>query len=188
MLSSVQRIDAVLGGVRGTGVRTITTILVLALACAPSAAAKGVIGHAHGSAEQVYTTAAKPGTHLTLVDRHGHAVQTRRVDSLGALLFRNVAPGKGYRLRSAAAARGRTLVSSPITVFSDRSAPPSTRIYKQRIPAKGYGYLTTRDGVKLALDVHLPAGTGPYPTLIEYAGYGYADPFHGFPLAPRFSI
>jgi uncharacterized protein len=176
----VQRIDAVLGGVRGTGVRTITTILVLALACAPSAAAKSVLGKPHGSAEQVYTTAAKAGARLTLVDRHGHAVQTRRVDRLGALLFRNVTPGKGYRLRSAAAARGRTVASKPITVFSDRSAPPSTRLYKQRIPAKGYGYLTTRDGVKLALDVHLPGGaTGPYPTLIEYAGYGYADPFHG---------
>jgi hypothetical protein len=24
--------------------------------------------------------------------------------------------------------------------------------------------------------VHLPSGPGPYPTLIEYAGYGYANP------------
>ena len=34
----------------------------------------------------------------------------------------------------------------------------------------------TRDGTKLAINVRLPAGPGPYPTLIEYAGYGYADP------------
>src|SRR5207248_7457899 len=40
-------------------------------------------------------------------------------------------------------------------------------------------YLTTRDGTKLAIDVHLPGGQGPYPTLVEYAGYGYADPVHG---------
>jgi uncharacterized protein len=154
-------------------------MLIVALAGAPGALAKSVLGSAHGSAEQVYATGAKVGTRVTLVDRHGRTLQTRRVDPLGALLFRNVAPGKGYRLRSAAAGHGRTVASNAITVFSDRSAPPSTRIYRQRIPAKGYGYLTTRDGVKLAIDVHLPGGNGPYPTLIEYAGYGYADPFHG---------
>jgi uncharacterized protein len=63
--------------------------------------------------------------------------------------------------------------------MSTRSAPPSTRVYKQRIPTKGYGYLTTRDGTKLAIDVYLPGGSGPYPTLIEYSGYGYANPAGG---------
>ena len=58
----------------------------------------------------------------------------------------------------------------------DRSAPPSTKIYDQHIPSSGYGYLTTRDGTKLAIDVRLPGGPGPYPTLVEYSGYGYADP------------
>ncbi len=73
----------------------------------------------------------------------------------------------------------RAFASGPVTVMPDRSAPPSTRIYNQPIPASGYGYLTVRDGTKLAIDVRLPAGPGPYPTLIEYAGYGYADPYHG---------
>ena len=38
--------------------------------------------------------------------------------------------------------------------------------------------MTTRDGTSLALDVHLPGpvANGPYPTLLEYSGYGYADP------------
>jgi hypothetical protein len=60
----------------------------------------------------------------------------------------------------------------------DRSAPPSTKLYDQKLPAAGYGYLRTRDGTSLAIDVRLPgsASGGPYPTLIEYAGYGYADP------------
>ena len=49
-------------------------------------------------------------------------------------------------------------------------------MYRQEIPASGYGYLTTRDGTRLAIDVRLPAGPGPYPTVVEYAGYGYADP------------
>ena len=63
-----------------------------------------------------------------------------------------------------------------VKVISARSAPPSKKLYSQKIPKSGYGYLTTRDGTKLAIDVHLPAGPGPYPTLIEYSGYGYANP------------
>ena len=63
-------------------------------------------------------------------------------------------------------------------MLSDRSAPPSTKLYDQTIPAGGYGYLTTRDGTKLAINVQLPgpADDGPYPTLVEYSGYGYANP------------
>ena len=38
--------------------------------------------------------------------------------------------------------------------------------------------MTTRDGTSLSVDVRLPgpASDGPYPTLVEYAGYGYANP------------
>src|SRR5204863_337586 len=67
------------------------------------------------------------------------------------------------------------------------------RVVKAVRASSGYGYLTTRDGTKLAIYVHPPqdvanalplpggvklpqVGNGPYPTLIEYAGYGYADP------------
>ncbi|MFI4951465.1 MAG: CocE/NonD family hydrolase, partial [Caulobacterales bacterium] len=56
-------------------------------------------------------------------------------------------------------------------------------IYEQAIAPSGYGYLTTRDGTELAIDVHPPQGSAPgpgpvapTPTLIEYSGYGYADP------------
>jgi predicted acyl esterase len=78
-------------------------------------------------------------------------------------------------------------------VLSTQPDPPSTDVYNQTIPSRGYGYLTTRDGTQLAIDVHPPqdvanalplpdgihlpdAGDGPFPTLIEYSGYGYADP------------
>ena len=129
---------------------------------------------ARGSAEQVYATGVKPRAMIRLVDRRSRAIATARADALGAILFRKVKPGRGYRLRQPTS-RG-IAQSRVVTVLSDRSAPPSTRIYRQQIPASGYGYLTTRDGTKLAIDVHLPGGKGPYPTLVEYAGYGYADP------------
>ena len=63
-------------------------------------------------------------------------------------------------------------------MLTRRSKPPSKAIYDQDLPDGGYGYLTTRDGTELAINVHLPgpAEQGPYPTLVEYSGYGYADP------------
>lgn len=151
----------------------VTAIFIALLTCAPSALAKSSVGTVGGSVEQVYLTGAHPGANLTLLNRRGRAVQTRRADHLGALIFRNVAPGSGYRVAS-----GRAR-SQAVTVFTNRDAPLSTKGYNQRIPTSGYGYLTVRDGTRLAIDVHLPSGTGPYPTLVEYAGYGYADPFHG---------
>ena len=46
--------------------------------------------------------------------------------------------------------------SSPLTVLSKNPAPSSTSIYDQSLPTDGYGYLTTRDGTKLAINVHPP--------------------------------
>jgi predicted acyl esterase len=140
---------------------------------------------AHGSAEQVYVTGAVPGEQLSLVDNAGSTVSTRDVNSLGGALFRSVTPGSGYRVRAADGAE-----SGPLTVITTQSAPPTTDVYNQAIPPDGYGYLTTRDGTKLAIYVHPPqdvakalpgvqpppAPAGPTPTLIEYSGYGYADP------------
>ncbi len=144
-----------------------------------------------GSAEQVYVTGLAPYAQMSLMAASGQTLSTQSADSLGGLLFRNVPPAKGYRvlLRADGTESGR------ITVHSDRSAPWDPSVYRQTIPDNGYTYLTTRDGTKLAIDVHpptspagepgLPSGTSlpngpdflpPYPTLIEYSGYGYADP------------
>jgi predicted acyl esterase len=161
-------------------------VLALMLATATNAAA-ATIGTARGSVEQVYVRGATPGLQLSLVNGAGTTVQNKTVNSLGGSVFRNVAPGGNYRVKSGAMASG------PLTVLTTQSAPPSTSIYDQSIPTKGYGYLKTRDGTQLAYYVHppsdvadalpLPDGfalpqpdTGPSPTLIEYSGYGYADP------------
>jgi len=147
--------------------RTLALALLLASAAlaAPSTAAAAV--SARGSVEQVHVTGARPGSKLMLVDRRGLVRRSQRAGKLGAAVFRNVKPGR-YRVRG-----------KRVRVLSTRSAPPSTRVYRQRIPKSGYGYLTTRDGTRLAINVQLPAGPGPYPTLVEYSGYGYADPDGG---------
>ena len=130
---------------------------------------------------------------MSLLTSAGKTLYTQHADSLGGLLFRNVPPGSGYRVRLASDGAE----SGPITVHSDAAAPWDPSIYNQSIPDNGYGYLTTRDGTKLAIDVHPPTSPAgepgaaaparharraapttspPYPTLIEYSGYGYADP------------
>jgi uncharacterized protein len=45
---------------------------------------------------------------------------------------------------------------------------------------EGFGYIEMRDGVKLSAMVRLPDdtfyGPGPYPTVVEYSGYGPSNP------------
>jgi len=145
---------------------------LLTLASTASAGAPSPTLTARGSVEQVQVTGATPGETLEL-RRRGELVKSRRAGELGGIVFRKVEPGGRYTV-------GRTGGSetSPFRVLTDRSKPPSKAIYDQKLPEGGYGYVTTRDGTKLALSVRLPGppGNGPYPTLIEYSGYGYADP------------
>lgn len=159
----------------------------LGLSLTVGAVAADAAVKAHGSVEQVYVTDLKPGAKASLLNSRGRTLATKRADAQGAVLFRRVKPGTGYRVRLGR--RGER--SEPLEVLSTSPAPPSTSIYDQSIPSSGYGYLTTRDGTKLAYYVHppqdvakaLPVGgalpqapSGPTPTLIEYGGYGYADP------------
>ncbi|MCW2755764.1 MAG: peptidase [Marmoricola sp.] len=157
----------------------------------PGAVAAGTIV-AHGGARQVWLTGLPAHARMDLLDGTGHRVASKRADSLGAVLFRNVRPGSGYRVRR----DGTGQPSASFKVHSTASAPWDPAIYHQKITSNGYGYLTTRDGTKLAYTVHpptspadlggVPAGiefpnlnldfTAPYPTLIEYSGYGTATP------------
>jgi uncharacterized protein len=167
-------------------VRLALGAVVLACAFMAGAGTAAASFSAHGSVGQVYVTHLDPGAQMSLLNSAGQAIATKRADAQGGLLFRNVQPGTGYRVRLAADGTKSRL----LTVLSTRPAPPSTDIYDQAIPSSGYGYLTTRDGIKLAIDVHPPSDvtnavpgvdppqlpSGPTPTLIEYSGYGYADP------------
>jgi uncharacterized protein len=152
----------------GRSLRVVAAVAALMTTCAAGAQAKTL--SVRGSVEQVQVTGAEAHQTLTLRTKNHKKVQTRKAGPLGGAVFRNVKPGKGYRVNAA----------KPVTVLSQRSAPPSTKVYNQKLPSKGYGYLTTRDGTKLAIALRLPTGVKPpYPTLIEYSGYGYADPAGG---------
>ncbi len=163
-----------------------TAVAALVLVSAQSAAA-AVSYDVRGSAQQVDVTGLGANQRMSLIDASGHVVATQAADSLGGLLFRNVRPGSGYRLRPASGGAS----SAPVTVHSNASAPWDPSVYNQTINPSGYQYLTVRDGTKLAIDVHPPQdvsvaapagvkapalGSAPRPTLIEYAGYGYANP------------
>ncbi|MBA2545445.1 MAG: CocE/NonD family hydrolase, partial [Solirubrobacterales bacterium] len=88
-----------------------------------------------------------------------------------------------------------------LTVLTNQPAPPATGLppdfNTQTLPTDGYGYMTMRDGTRLAYSVHppsditnvagidLPPGLPlppnpsaavPGPVLVEYSGYGYARP------------
>jgi predicted acyl esterase len=165
----------------------VFAVAVLALWLATAASASTF--NAQGSVEQVYVTGLGSGTQASLVNPSGATVSTQDADSLGGLLFRNVTPGSGYKVHVGASGEE----SEPLTVHTPAATPWDPAIYDQSIPESGYTYLSTRDGTQLAIDVHPPnkpafpspfaeAGVttptykAPYPTLIEYSGYGYANP------------
>jgi hypothetical protein len=133
---------------------------------------------ARGSMDQVLVTGAKPGKTVTLLDKAGNVVDTDKAGPLGGVVFRHVEPGGGYSVLQGAKQ------SKSLRVLTTKSAPPNKKIYDQVLPDgtdATYGYLKTRDGTKLAVNVLLPgpADSGPYPTLVEYSGYGYANPEGG---------
>ena len=154
---------------RGGLLSGLAAASALALPSAASAQAEGALV-ARGSVEQVQVTGAQPGATVKL-SRAGELVDKQDAGELGGVVFRKVERGRGYTVKSAGQTR-------TVRVMTDRSRPPSRKLYGQALPAGGYGYLRTRDGTKLAINVHLPgpAEDGPYPTLVEYSGYGYARP------------
>ena len=87
---------------------------------------------------------------------------SRRAGSLGGAVFRHVKPGPLPRASKASA------------VLSALGAAPR-RSSTAGIPASGYGYLTTRDGTELAIDVHLRAARARTRRWSS-TGLGYANP------------
>ncbi|HVL82520.1 MAG TPA: CocE/NonD family hydrolase [Actinomycetota bacterium] len=179
-----------MNGPRRLAATMLSVCLVLGVVVVTGAPSSASTFEARGSVEQVYVTGLQPGAEVSLVTPGGDTLSSRPANDLGGALFREVPPGEGYRVRSGDAE------SPPLVVHDASPAPWDPSIYDQQIRPTGYSYLTTRDGTKLALTVHpptspaglpgVPQGTQlpdgptsylpPYPTLIEYTGYGNANP------------
>ncbi|HEV2981336.1 MAG TPA: CocE/NonD family hydrolase [Solirubrobacteraceae bacterium] len=193
------RADAGSATRRKRWIRVISALAPFAVALVAAGSASAItVG---GSAEQVYATGVAPNSPVSLSKRG--TVRMQNADSLGGVLFRNVAPGTNYKVRAITLVgkKKHHVTVRHITVHSTAAVPWDPGVYNQEIPDNGYGYLTTRDGTQLAYSVHpptqpagQPSGKGeggfiklptfpantsyspPYPTLIEYSGYGYANP------------
>ncbi len=123
------------------------------------------------SVDQVAVTGAAEGASVVLRDADGRKVATHRVDALGSALFRDVPAGPGYVVDI----DGDT--SAPVAVL-DPTATPPPELYSGQQLQPGYGYLKTRDGTLLSVNVKLPGPVdqGPYPTVVEYSGYDPSNP------------
>ena len=151
-----------------------TTVPVAAMASAPPAAAADPF-IARGSVEQVYSYGHAPGATVSLLDASNAVIDSGPADSAGAKLFRDVAPGTGYQVQTPSGTVG------PLTVTSSDVNPPGS-FYDAEAAAHplsaGYGYITTRDGTKLSINVTFPkdGSTGPWPVILNYSGYDPSQP------------
>lgn len=133
---------------------------------------------AHGSVGQVAVTGAAAGIPARLVDAGGREVAAGSTDRAGALLFRDVVPGSGYVVELG------TTRTAPVTVMSSADVPPPSLYTDQQLD-EGFGYVRTRDGTLLSVNVTLPGPMerGPYPTVVEYSGYDPSNPGGSPPAA-----
>ena len=135
--------------------------------------------------EQLTLVGATPGMSVEVVeatvDEDGGAdgdvddvepVVVGVVDPYGSFLARELDADVDYRLVTDEG------VTEPIDVLGRDEHPDPSFHAEQRLPAPGFGYLETRDGTLLSVNVVLPGPVedGPYPTVVEYSGYSVSDP------------
>ena len=146
--------------------------------------------------ETLTITQATPGTRLRLEDGDGRPLVTSVVDRAGnahlAYLPRDHQVINGLDDLVGVVREGHTLEPGDYALVDEttgeRHAPitvlaiddhPDTAHYDQ-VVSPGFGYLTMRDGVQLSVMVHTPDealyGPAPWPTVIEYSGYGPSNP------------
>jgi uncharacterized protein len=148
--------------------------LALAALVGPGTATAAAKVTARGGINNAYVLGAKEGRKLVLVDARGRTVARGRADRLGSKIFRDLTPGRGYRVRTGGGAFTRRF---RVLRAGDNPRPA---FYRRKRLTEGLNYVTMRDGIELAMTVRLPAGQtladGPFPTLIEYSGYQIAAP------------
>lgn len=123
---------------------------------------------------QIAVLGATPGDKLEVVAADGTVAGTGVADEQGSFLQRTI-PAGSYIVRTVGAS---PTASAPADVFDESKVPAQSFYGDQKLPAGGFGYLTTRDGTTLSMNVMLPgpADKGPYPTVVEYSGYDPSNP------------
>ena len=150
--------------------------------------------------ETVTITGVAAGDHLTLIDPVTHERQvTLFADDHGQANFAYVpdsyvayATGTG---QPPPTTFGHTLKPGDYRIVDESVSPlqvtpsfhvlavddhPPTSLYSSQVVNPGYQYVTIRDGAQLSIMTRFPDpsqfGPGPYPTVIEYSGYGPSNP------------
>ena len=142
-----------------------------------------------GGVETLTVTGATPGTELEVCDASGRLFVTLVADQAGNAHLAYV-PAEPVVLRgqaelAQALSTGDVLKPGEYTVAGVQVRVlavediPDSALYQQDL-LEGFGYLQVRDGVTLSVLVRFPNkdlyGPGPYPTVIEYSGYGPSNP------------
>ncbi|MFM1751261.1 MAG: hypothetical protein RL119_223 [Actinomycetota bacterium] len=124
-------------------------------------------------AYQIAVLDAPAQTELQVENQDGLVVANGVVDDQGSLLFRELNVGT-YRVVAA----DQSMISDPVEVYDESLIPTPDFYTTQQLPAGGFGYIKTRDGTTLSVNISLPgpAENGPYPTVVEYSGYSPSNP------------
>ncbi|GAB2457483.1 hypothetical protein GCM10027062_41800 [Nocardioides hungaricus] len=142
-------------------------VLAGTLVATGGASAAGPDFTVRGSVNQLYVLDGTPGDSLELRDGD-RVVASGTVDDLGSLVWRGLDAG-AYTVVGAGG-------SVPATVADFDDPAPTQAFYDAQTLEGGFGYVTTRDGTTLSVNVSLPPGEGPFPTVVEYSGYDPSRP------------
>jgi predicted acyl esterase len=140
----------------------------------------------NGSVDEAWLTGAAPGDSITLLQNGVPVVNPANpgtADSLGSLIIRDLAPGKGYSWSDTSSGQGTATFS---VLAPGRNPAPDAALYRDQPMHEGLNYITMRDGIQLAATVRYPYGgtctkRAPCPTVIEYSGYDTAGPTDPIP-------
>ncbi|MCU1355457.1 MAG: Peptidase [Acidimicrobiales bacterium] len=153
----------------------VTTAVAPSAVAAPSTEVGAFT--AHGSVNQVYAYGLGADAGVELLDGDDAVVQTGTTDAQGAYLFRKVPAGTDYQVRRTT----DSAVVGDLSVTNPEDNPDDAHYAAEALAhpiSSGFGYLTTRDGTQLSVNVTMPndGSTGPWPVVVEYSGYDPSQP------------
>ena len=152
--------------------------------------------HIRPGVETLTVTDATPGTRLRVETADGTPILTQVVDDAGNAHVAYVPPTHreiaGVDDLVEVVREGHILSPGDYVIVDESTGEehgpvrvldvddlPDESFYDQKVEP-GFGYLTMRDGVKLSANVMTPDenlyGPAPWPTVIEYSGYGPSNP------------